>query len=54
MTTIEPSTALTAEFLTSLAQIPAAEWDRIAGTDYPFLRHAFLYGLEATACTTVS
>jgi predicted N-acyltransferase len=52
MTTIEPSTALTAEFLTSLAQIPAAEWDRIAGTDYPFLRHAFLYGLEATACTT--
>ena len=52
MTTTEPSTALTAEFLTSLAQIPAAEWDSIAGTDYPFLRHAFLHGLEKTACTT--
>jgi predicted N-acyltransferase len=52
MTTTEPSAALTAEFLTSLAQIPAAQWDSIAGTDYPFLRHAFLYGLESTACTT--
>jgi predicted N-acyltransferase len=48
----EHSTALTAEFLTSLAQIPAAQWDSIADTDYPFLRHAFLYGLEKTACTT--
>lgn len=52
MTTTEPNAALTAEFLTSLAQIPAAQWDSIAGTDYPFLRHAFLYGLEKTACTT--
>lgn len=52
MTTTEPSAALTAEFLTSLAHIPAAQWDSIAGTDYPFLRHAFLYGLEKTACTT--
>jgi uncharacterized protein len=41
-----------AEFLTSLAQIPAQEWDGIANTDYPFLRHHFLYGLEKTACTT--
>lgn len=41
-----------AEFLTSLAQIPAQEWNSIAGTDYPFLRHNFLYGLEKTACTT--
>ena len=41
-----------AEFLTSLAQITAQEWDSIAGTDYPFLRHHFLYGLEKTACTT--
>lgn len=52
MTSTESCAALTAEFLTSLAQIPAAEWDSIAGTDYPFLRHAFLYGLERTACTT--
>ena len=43
---------LSAEFLTSLEQLPAAEWDRVAGTDYPFLRHAFLDGLEKTDCTT--
>jgi len=52
MTTTEPSSALTAEFLTSLTQIPAAQWDSIAGADYPVLRHTFLYGLEKTACTT--
>jgi uncharacterized protein len=43
---------LSAEFLTSLDQIPAAQWDSVADTDYPFLRHAFLHGLEATNCTT--
>jgi predicted N-acyltransferase len=44
--------AFSAEFLTSLTQISADKWNRIAGTDYPFLRHEFLYGLEKTACTT--
>lgn len=44
--------AFSAEFLTSLQQIPAAQWNGITGTDYPFLRHEFLYGLETTACTT--
>jgi predicted N-acyltransferase len=42
----------TAEFLTSLNQISSAEWNSIAETDYPFLRHEFLYGLEKTHCTT--
>ena len=42
----------TAEFLTSLDQIKAAQWNGITGTDYPFLRHEFLHGLEKTACTT--
>ncbi len=42
----------TAEFLTSLDRISAAQWNGITGTDYPFLRHEFLYGLEKTACTT--
>lgn len=41
-----------AEFIDSLAAISAAEWNRVAGTDYPFLRHEFLLGLEQTACTT--
>ena len=43
---------LDAAFLTSLDQIPAAEWNAVAGTDYPFLRHEFLFGLEDTGCTT--
>jgi predicted N-acyltransferase len=41
-----------AVFLTTLEQISAAHWNAITGTDYPFLRHEFLYGLEKTACTT--
>lgn len=40
-----------AEFITSLSQIDAGEWDKLTGGDYPFLRHDFLYGLERTGCT---
>jgi len=43
---------LSAEFLPSLGDIDAQDWNRIAGDDYPFLRHEFLYGLETTGCTT--
>jgi predicted N-acyltransferase len=43
---------LTAHFLGSLADIEATQWDAITGTDYPFLQHQFLYGLEQTGCTT--
>ncbi|MFZ4832388.1 GNAT family N-acetyltransferase [Rouxiella sp. Mn2063] len=32
--------------LASLADIPAHQWDTLAATDYPFLRHAFLSSLE--------
>ena len=42
---------LTAEFLPSLSAMPAGEWDRLCGGDYPFLRHCFLLGLEETGCT---
>ena len=43
---------MNAEFITSLSQMPAAQWDALVGEDYPFLRHRFLYGLESTDCTT--
>jgi predicted N-acyltransferase len=43
--------ALSGEFLSSLAQIDAGQWNAVAGTDYPFLRHEFLYALERTGCT---
>ena len=49
-----PPADFSAEFLTSLEHIPAQQWNDIAGTDYPFLRHEFLYGLEKTACTTAA
>ena len=45
--------ALTVEFLTSIDQISATQWNATANTDYPFLRHDFLLGLETTGCTTV-
>lgn len=34
----------------SIAQVPSAEWDRIAADGSPFLRHAFLSALEQTGC----
>ncbi|MSO69063.1 MAG: N-acetyltransferase [Alphaproteobacteria bacterium] len=37
---------LTGRFLASLKEINAAEWDACAGTDHPFVRHAFLSALE--------
>jgi len=42
--------SISAEFLTSLDQIEAHEWNALAGLDYPFGRHEFLYGLEQTGC----
>jgi predicted N-acyltransferase len=42
----------TAEFVTSLGNIPAGLWNRLCGTDYPFLRHEFLHGLETSGCTS--
>ncbi|HEY7841171.1 MAG TPA: GNAT family N-acetyltransferase [Gammaproteobacteria bacterium] len=33
-----------------VSSIAAAEWDRLAGPDNPFLRHAFLAGLEEFGC----
>lgn len=44
--------ALSAEFLTSLSHVSAAQWDAVADVGYPFLQHRFLLGLETTLCTT--
>jgi predicted N-acyltransferase len=35
----------------SLAEVPAPQWDRLAGDD-PFLSHAFLSALEESGCAT--
>ena len=34
----------------SIDAIDAADWDRLAATDNPFVSHAFLAGLERTGC----
>jgi predicted N-acyltransferase len=34
----------------SLSEIPAADWNRLVDRRYPFLRHAFLSGLEQHDC----
>lgn len=39
-------------FIDSLANLAPEQWNRLSGTDNPFLRHEFLYGLEKTGCTT--
>ena len=33
-----------------IADVPAAQWDALAGDDYPFTRHAFLDALERHGC----
>ena len=38
----------------SIADIPAAEWAAWFDSDYPFLRHDFLLGLERSGCTNQS
>ncbi|MEH6586919.1 MAG: GNAT family N-acetyltransferase [Halioglobus sp.] len=43
---------LNAEFVTSMTQVDPQEWQSLCGTDYPFLRHQFLLGLEESGCTT--
>lgn len=37
---------IVARIASEVAQFDAADWDRCAGTDYPFLSHAFLSALE--------
>ncbi|MFA9419907.1 MAG: peptidogalycan biosysnthesis protein, partial [Gammaproteobacteria bacterium] len=34
----------------SLAEVDASHWDSLGEADYPFTRHAFLYGLEQYDC----
>jgi predicted N-acyltransferase len=40
------------EVLDSISAIAAAEWNRLAGGDWPFLRHEFLHAAEATGCVS--
>ncbi len=37
---------------TAIADIPAADWDRMLGPGFPFLSHAFLDSAEQTGCVS--
>lgn len=39
---------------TSIADIPAAHWNALRGTDNPFLRHEFLSALENSGCVSAA
>jgi hypothetical protein len=39
-----------ARFLRSIADVDAAAWNALAGTEQPFLRHEFLLALEQSGC----
>ncbi|MDE0204129.1 MAG: GNAT family N-acetyltransferase, partial [Rhodospirillaceae bacterium] len=41
-----------AHVLSSITQVDAAAWDRCAGPDNPFVRHAFLSALEESGSST--
>jgi predicted N-acyltransferase len=41
---------LTVETLSSIDAVDRAEWNRLSGTAYPFLRHEFLGALERQGC----
>ncbi len=43
---------LQVDFIDAVARCDAAEWDGVAGDDYPFTRHAFLAALEASGAVT--
>ncbi len=36
----------------SIAELAADEWNRVAGDEFPFLRHEFLAAAEATGCVS--
>lgn len=43
---------LKVRFLQRIADIDAAQWNGLAGADYPFLRHEFLLALEQSGCVS--
>ncbi len=43
---------MNARIARSLAEVDAAEWNALPGSDPPFLRHEFLLALEETGCAT--
>ncbi len=47
---IDAMSEFSIETLSSIDDMPCAEWNRLSGTAYPFLRHEFLAALERHDC----
>ena len=45
---------LIARIASSVGSLPAQEWDALAGTDNPFVSHAFLTALEGKTLASVA
>lgn len=43
---------LNVKFIDTIKKVPEADWNEIAGCDYPFTRHEFLYALEKSGATS--
>ena len=39
-------------FVASISEVGAADWNSLTGTENPFMRYEFLHALETTGCTT--
>lgn len=39
-----------AQIIETVSMVPASAWNRLQGSEYPFLRHEFLNALETTGC----
>jgi uncharacterized protein len=44
----------TIEFLDSITQVPADDWNKLVHSEYPFLQHEFIYALEKSGCASAS
>jgi predicted N-acyltransferase len=45
-----PAATFDIRFLPRVSDIDAAQWNALAGADYPFIRHEFLLALEQSGC----
>ncbi|HLU05427.1 MAG TPA: GNAT family N-acetyltransferase [Woeseiaceae bacterium] len=40
------------DIVASIAEVDATDWNRLAGGEYPFLKHEFLHAAESTGCVS--
>lgn len=43
---------LSVNFINTINDVPAADWNGVVGSDYPFIRYGFLHALETSGATS--